>query len=415
VALVRFFKLLLIATAALLGLVLLIVCIAMIVQTPQTGFAIGIPVTVLALLCWMIWSMIQASIRRRRGAAILGYLEQAVRMNLPLPRLVGALGDSERGRMARDLQEAKLRLEQGGSIVSVLEALPKMPSRVLGLVAAAERSGRLPQVLSKLMEQRRRSITRGLGFLPFYRTYPLILGLVFICVTTIIMVFVMPKFESIFKDFHIELPAVTVAMLELCRVAWPWVPLLVAILLIAMIVNTITSGWWIGGGYGLVERPIARLVSFIPWFGRMQMDRALGDVLDCAADTIEAGRPIESSLSEAGHVCGNSRLRQRIDRWAANLSQGQPLPYAARDAGMPPLVSGMLSTGMQTPDIAQVFRFLGRYYSTRFSRAIALIEASAAPVIAISIGIMVAWLALTIFAPMISLIQTLSSPAPRSL
>ena len=71
----------------------------------------------------------------------------------------------------------------------------------------------------------------------------LILGLVFIGVTAMLMIFVIPKFESIFKDFGIQMPAVTVAMIDLCRVSWPWVPLLLAVLLIALIVNTISSGW----------------------------------------------------------------------------------------------------------------------------------------------------------------------------
>ena len=410
----RFFKLLLIATAALLGLALVFVCVALMVQTPATGLAVAIPVITVAMVGWMLWAMINAAARRRRAASILGYIEQAVRLNLPLPRLIGAIGDSERGRMARDLEVAKIRLEQGGSLVSVLEALPQMPPRVLGLVAAAERTGRLPQVLAKLMEQRRRAVSRGLGFLPFYRTYPLVLGLVFIGVASMLMIFVIPKFEQIFKDFGVQMPGVTVAMIDLCRIAWPWIPLLLAVLLVALIANTISSGW-IGGGYGLVERPVARLVSYIPWVGRMQMQRALGDVLDCAADAIDAGRPIETSLTEAGQVCGNARLRQRVDTWAGQLAQGAPLPQAARDAGMPRLVSGMLSSAMQTPDIAQVFRFLGRYYSTRFSRGVAPLEASAAPVIAISMGIMVGWLALTVIAPLNTLIQTLSSTGPKGL
>ena len=137
--------------------------------------------------------------------------------------------------------------------------------------------------------------------------------------------------------------------------------------------------------------------------------------LRSAADAIESGRPIESSLLEASHVCGNSRVRSQIDEWVSAMSQGAAIPDAARHAGLPRLVSGMLSTAIKTPDLAQVLRFLGRYYSTRFSRAIALLEASMVPIVAISMGFLVCWVALSIFAPMISLIQTVSLPMSRGL
>jgi type IV pilus assembly protein PilC len=190
--------------------------------------------------------------------------------------------------------------------------------------------------------------------------------------------------------------------------------MLLAVVVIAIVLNTL-MGRLRGGVYGIVESPLARLMNYVPWIGRVRTHRALGDVFQCAADAIESGRPIEMSLLEAGQVCGNSRVRGQIDNWVGAMSRGAPIPDAAKSAGMPQLVFGMLSTAIQTPDLAQVLRFLGRYYSTRFSRAIALLEASLVPIVAITMGFFVCWVALSIFAPMISLIQTVSSPAPRGL
>ena len=78
---------------------------------------------------------------------------------------------------------------------------------------------------------------------------------------------------------------------------------------------------------------------------------------------------------------------------------------------MPRLVVSMLSSALYTNGFVAAMRFLARYYRHRFIRATALIEASAAPVIAISMGVLVLWLALAVIAPLISLIQMLSSPA----
>ena len=72
------------------------------------------------------------------------------------------------------------------------------------------------------------------------------------------------------------------------------------------------------------------------------------------------------------------------------------------------LTLSMLATASQTPDIAQVLRFLGRYYSTRFSRAVALLQASVVPLIALVMGSLVAWLALSVFLPLVRLIDRLA-------
>jgi type II secretory pathway component PulF len=82
-----------------------------------------------------------------------------------------------------------------------------------------------------------------------------------------------------------------------------------------------------------------------------------------------------SKASAGCQVCGNARVRSQIDDWVSAMSQGAAIPDAATHADLPRLVSRMLSTAIQTPDLAEVLRFLGRYYATRFSRAIALLEA----------------------------------------
>ncbi len=174
--LLKLVQLLLIAVAVLGVIVLFYIAINAFFSQPQLFLVLLIPLFVGALMLFIMWTTLATVARRRRASVVLNYLEQAVRLNLPLPRVVQALAESEGGRFARDLEEAKIRLEQGESLATVLEVIPKIPPRIIGLVAAAERAGRLPQVMSRMMEQRRSAASRGLGYMPFYRMYPLILG-----------------------------------------------------------------------------------------------------------------------------------------------------------------------------------------------------------------------------------------------
>jgi type II secretory pathway component PulF len=407
-------KLLLIAIAVLITMGVVAMIFAVLMKTPEVAsiLAIVMAIGLFVLIATMISAA--AAARRRRASAVLNYLEQAVRLNLPLPRMVRAIGEGETGRFARDMSHAQQALEEGAPLAVVLGAVPQIPTRVLALVAAAEREGRLPQVLGRLMKQRQSAVQRNLDFTSFYRIYyPPVLALALVTITSLLMVLVMPKFQQIFKDFKAPLPEVTQVTLEFSRAAGPWAAVLLLLILFSLMFSALAARWR-GAAYGLVEGPLGWLANHLPVMSRIRTHRALGEVLEFAADAVEAGRPIDTSLLEAAQIVANSHVREMIDRWVAAMSHGAPLPDAARDAGLPRLIYSMLGTAIQTPDLAEVLRFLGRYYSTRFSRGAAILQAAVIPFIAITMGAVVAWLALSVFLPLIRLIDTVV-PYPKGL
>jgi type II secretory pathway component PulF len=257
------------------------------------------------------------------------------------------------------------------------------------------------------MQQRRAALGRGLGFIPFYRLYPLILGLAFLGIGSMLRVFVMPQLMAIFKDFKLPLPWITLRTLEVARFSGTWLTLLLAVIFVALLFSSVVARYR-GSSFGIVEGPGTKISNALPVVGTMRMHRALGDALELAADALDGGRPIETALSEASQICGNSRLRLRMDAWITAMVRGQTAAKAAQSAGMPQLVYGMLATALHTPDVAEVFRFLGRYYSSRFSRAMAFLEASIIPLIALVGGLFVGWLALAVFTPMVKLLDSVA-------
>jgi len=282
--------------------------------------------------------------------------------------------------------------------------------RVLDVISAAESVGRLPETLTRLMEQRRESIGRRLRWIPFYRLYPLVLGIVFIVVSSMYVVFVVPKFESLFHDFKTQLPGITRSFLEVARFFGTGISLLVLAAL-ALVVARIVIGWWRGAGFGLVESWGEQTANFLPVVGKVRRYRALADAFGYCADAIDAGRPFDTSIAEAARLVANRAIARKLRSWSDATSDGMAIPDAARRVRMPRLVSGLLSTAMYADGFVAVLRFLARYYRYRHTRAMALIEASAAPLIALVMGTLVLWLSLAMLAPLISLIQSLSSPA----
>lgn len=337
----------------------------------------------------------------------LNTLEQTVRLNLPLPRMLRAMAMSGEAGADR-MRLAAESLERGEPLTVALDVVPWMPPRIMRLLAAAEHTGRLPEVLGRVVQQQRASLARRTHAQLFHRVYPIVLVIAYLAIGGLFMIFVMPKFEQIFMDFGISLPPTTLALLRAAR--WSGILMaLVVLLLIGSLVWTIAAAarWKVLSG--MVEGLGGWIANRLPWIGTIRGHQALGDVLDFAADGIDAGRPADLALAEAAQITTNSALRSRIMHWIDAITDGHSLAEAARLAHMPRLVGGMLATATQTPDVPAVLRFLGRYYASRFSRALALLEAAILPILAVVMGVFVLWFMASIILPMTLLLDA-SSP-----
>src|SRR5438046_1821075 len=162
-------------------------------------------------------------IRRRRGAMMLQYLEQAVRLNLPLPRMLRAAQQSERGPLALRLAQLRQLIEEGYPIGAALEGgAPEVGQREATLIASAERMGRLPQALRGIIrEQASVNRSEGSADAAFYRAYPMVMIVALGSAISTLSIYVFPKYETIYRDFAIKLPWITTTTFRLSETLGP--------------------------------------------------------------------------------------------------------------------------------------------------------------------------------------------------
>lgn len=403
------FRAIKITLASLCASFLLLLAIATILAQRGAAAFLLMPLLLIVVMMIIFFAVSAAGARKRRAWMILGSLEQAFRMNLPLPRLVASMAESEPGPLGRDLRRVYEALQTGAPFAVALGVLPSVPERILRLVISAERIGRLPQVLGRLIEQRNAAIASRAGRLPFYRVYPLLLAAVYIGITSMLFIFVIPKFQAIFKDFNLRLPDATLLLL---RVAHDYGVLLMLLGLLSFFtfVSAALGSWWPGATMGAVERFSSLLFDYVPFISRMRMQGSLAEMLNYCADAMEAGYPIDVSLREASEIATNSRLRLQLRNWTTRLDAGESPAQAARSARMPALLAGMINSSSHSGDLPDVFRFLARYYAYRHAATASLLEASILPVLALSMGVLVAWLMIALLLPMVALIDKSSIP-----
>jgi type II secretory pathway component PulF len=295
---------------------------------------------------------------------------------------------------------------------AVEAALPELPGRVVRGLRASERLGRLPEGLRRAAEGERprepHDPTRA-----FYRAYPLLLLAAVSLVVMLLAIFVMPKFEDIFKDFGVQMPGVTRGLMSFAEMLGPVIAVGSGVLILVL---TGRAMWDLFAprrmrvGTRWLTDPIEWVV---PLVGRAAMDRGMADVCWLLADAVEAGLPIEAAIAGAERLDVNAVLYGRLVKWRRNVEGGMGLADGARRARMPRLLVGMVGT--TAADLGEVFRFLSRYYAGRFSRTQALLRAAVVPAIAIGMGLVVAAVALGLFVPMVSLINHMTPQIGRVL
>jgi type II secretory pathway component PulF len=370
----------------------------------------GTPFVVLVLL--ILLAGLLNALRRRRRSTVVAYLEQAVRLNLPLPAILRAAERSEGRGTARALRRLRVELEAGQSVHDALAyAVPGTPVRILGLVGSAERSGGLPRTLARLTHEATTRFEGPPGRDLYLRWYPLTLALVVGGVVSMISVFVMPKIEDIFLDFKIPIPRITHVVMDTWQILAVPLGVVLGMVMLVYVARLLAA---IFAPESHASGPLRWFVDRVKWYspvlGGAARWRALGDTCHVLADALDAGHPLDWALVEASRSGTNDVLAERLALWADEARAGQPAADAAVRAEIPPLLVGMFRTGMSGgTEPAQVFRFLARYYDGRFARASVILQAMLVPAMAIVMGAIVCSIIYALYVPMIQLIDQVSS------
>jgi type II secretory pathway component PulF len=363
------------------------------------------------------WAGTMRQIRRRRATVVIGFLEQAARLNLPLARMLDAAQRSETARTAKRLRRLRDLLEDGAPLDLALRAgVPEVTPRVIALLGAAERLGRLQPALTVIVRDQRADAetdddqpARGV----LARWYPVLMVCALTFILVFVMIFVVPKMEDMFRDFGLRLPPASRLMIQFARdfansYVWPWVTLFVLVMIL-------------GGTFQRIFTDRADIPRFhwtdhvlwrLPVAHGLQRDRGLADACRVIADALATGRHLPRAIEEAAQLDLNAVLRGRLNKWRQQIESGLPADDAARRARLPRLIPGMLGSG-RGGDPTAAAEFLASYYAGRFSRARELLRAAAGPLLVFAFGGIVLFLVAGMYQPILNLMDTLGGAVGR--
>jgi type II secretory pathway component PulF len=333
----------------------------------------------LFFLVAMILFSVSLSVRRgqnraRVGAMIAQRIVLATQLGQPLATSLAAAMAEERGTARQALLIIVRHLQDGAGLGSALHAARRwIDTRTVELLASAEHDGTLETAARRLAAQYEQRHKRPVGWLsPAYPLYLLMLmGLTCALFSRALVV---PKIVQIQRDFRMPINP-WLALINNDSAYDASLPIAIGIGALLIIVIGLLLGGRLGRHIGIETR---RLWGWAGWFTpivhRVVLSRGLADAMAGAADAVALGRPLPDSAALAGNRYFNHVLQRRLQKWAKEMDRGADAAAAARAAGLPDLVCGMLAPAVRSGTLAQTLSFLACYYESRFSRAAELLR-----------------------------------------
>ncbi len=319
--------------------------------------------------------------------------------------LVQALDIVGRGHENPSMQELILDIKndiEGGS--SLGEALEKHPYHFdelfCNLVRAGEQGGILDNLLDKIAtyKEKTEALKAKIKKALFYPTAVLVVAFV---VTAILLLFVVPQFQSLFADFGADLPAFTLLVIGLSE----WMQ----------------SYWWAlfgaiaAAAVGFVQakrrsrkfnHTLDRLVLKLPIVGEIMKKAAIARYARTLSTMFAAGVPLVEALQSVSGATGNAVYTEGVLQIRNSVEIGNQLQASMKQTALfPNMVVQMVAIGEEAGSLDSMLGKVADFYEAEVDNAVDSLSSLLEPLIMAILGILVGGLVIAMYLPIFKLGQ----------
>ena len=336
-------------------------------------------------------------------------LATLVDAGLPLLRGLRVLERQEKNVTLKSILNDLAQAIEGGSTFSEgLAQHPKVFNRLfVNMVKAGELGGVLEVVLNRLSEfmekaQKIRGKVKAAMF------YPCAVMFVAVTILTVLMVFVIPKFEAVFKDM-LEgrgLPAFTQFVLSISRaIAGHFVISLISVVAFFVGLKLFTRT-----KFG--RRLFDRLKMNIPVFGPVISKVAISRFTRTLGTLVSSGVPILQALTIVKETSGNIIVADAVSSVHEAVKEGETItaPLEASNV-FPPMVISMVDVGEQTGALPEMLMKIADTFDDEVDNAVSAMTSLLEPIMIVFLAVIVGSIVIALFLPLISLIDNLGNPS----
>ena len=299
------------------------------------------------------------------------------------------------------LNDIRTDVETGTSLSAAFRKFPMyFDSLYCNLVEAGEAAGILEQLLDRLatyMEKTEAIKSKIKSAL----MYPVAVIVVAFVVITIIMIFVIPAFKSVFSSFGADLPAPT--------------------LVVIAISEFFVKYWWlifgvIGGGFYFfmqawkrsekMQMFMDRLLLKVPIFGELVEKSVIARWTRTLSTMFAAGVPLVEALDSVGGASGNMLYAQATEKIQQEVSTGTSLTVAMGNANLfPVMVLQMCAIGEESGSLDHMLGKSADFYEAEVDDMVAGLSSLMEPIIIVFLGTIIGGIVVSMYLPIFKLGQ----------
>ena len=318
---------------------------------------------------------------------------------LPLVQCLDILSkQQDNPTFKKSLIQVKEDVEAGSTFADALKKHPKaFDTLYVNLVAAGEIGGILDTILNRLAAY----IEKALKLRKQVKsamTYPATIIGIAVIVIAVILVFVIPQFESMFASFGSELPLPTRIVIIMSDFIQDYIFVI------------------IGGCYGTVwilkriyKTPKGQLYMDalflkLPVMGILIRKVAVAKFTRTLGTMISSGVPILDGLDIVAKTAGNKIVENAIYKVAQSISEGKTIAEPLEQSGVfPPMVCQMIAIGEQSGSIDTMLNKIADFYDDEVDDAVGNLTAMMEPLLMLFLGVTVGGLVIAMYLPIFSM------------
>ncbi len=324
-----------------------------------------------------------------------------INAGLPLVKCLSILSEqTESPVLSEVVADVQHEVEMGRSLS---EAMSKhgniFKDLYTSMVKAGEIGGVLDDVLLRVAttleseDEIRRRIKSAM-------TYPVAMFAISVLLLVVMLVFVVPAFEKMFKDMGANLPFLTKIIMGVSHFLVSWKG---AILIILLIVGFVFFRRWLKTPAG--RRRLDSLKLKLPVFGTLFHKMALSRFSRTLGTLVSSGVPILQALEITSNTVGNVLVAEAVENVRAGVKEGDSI---ARPLGQsplfPPMVTQMLAIGEETGALDTMLNKVSDFYDSEVSATVEALTSLLEPVLIVFLGLVVGTIVIALYMPIFSLI-----------
>jgi type IV pilus assembly protein PilC len=319
---------------------------------------------------------------------------------IPLVQAFEIVGTgSDKPSMQKLILDVKADVEGG---TSLHEALGKHPlyfdDLYVNLVEAGEQAGALESLLDKVAtyKEKTEALKKKVKKALFYPAAVLVVAVI---VTVVLLVFVIPQFEALYKGFGADLPAFTQFVIGISKLVQHD-----GFYIAAVLGGTVYVFIYFKKRSRAMREVLDRLILKVPIIGPILNKAAIARYARTLSTMFSAGVPLVEALDSVAGATGNIVYEKAVLRMRDEVATGQRLQRSMEQTGLfPNMVNQMIAVGEESGSLDEMSGKVATFYEAEVDNAVDAMSSLLEPMIMVILGVLVGGLVIAMYLPIFKL------------